>query len=76
MDSDAPALVTQIAAAGQVFNPTVHEALSTAPVDDPKQENVVATVIKPGYLIGKDVLRPASVIVGKLEREAGAGRKR
>lgn len=68
--------VTQIAAAGQVFNPTVHEALSTVPAADPQQENVVVTVIKPGYLIGKDVLRPASVIVGKLEREAGAGGER
>ena len=68
--------VTQIDAASQVFNPTVHEALSTVPVADPKQENVVVAVIKPGYLMGKDVLRPASVIVGKLEREAGAGGER
>ena len=68
--------VTQIAAAGQAFDPTAHEALSTVPVADLKQENIVVTVVKPGYLIGEDVLRPASVTVGKLERETAAGAER
>ncbi len=57
--------VTRFEAAEEPFDPTRHEALSTAAVADAAQDNVVIEVIKPGYLIDGDVLRPASVTVGR-----------
>ena len=57
--------VTRFDAAAEPFDPTRHDALSTAPVADAAQDNVVLEVVKPGYLIDGDVLRPASVTVGR-----------
>ena len=62
--------VVPIDAAGQTFDPNQHDAVSTAPVTDAAQEDVVIDVVKPGYSINKDVLRPAAVTVGKLDRES------
>jgi molecular chaperone GrpE len=47
---------------GDQFDPTVHEALSTRPVDgaDP---GVVLDVVEKGYRLNDSVLRPARVIV-------------
>ena len=59
--------VTRIEAAGQPFDPNQHDALSTIPVTDPSQDGIVVEVIKPGYAVGEEVLRPASVAVGKLQ---------
>lgn len=58
--------VKQLDAAGQLFNPNFHDALSTVSVTDQSQDNLIVTVVKPGYLVNDDVLRPASVTVGKL----------
>ncbi len=51
--------------AEEPFDPTRHDALSTAPVADAARDNVVIEVVKPGYLIDGEVLRPASVTVGR-----------
>ncbi len=59
--------VKPLDADGQPFDPNLHDALSTVPVTDAAQDNVVVTVVKPGYVVNGDVLRPASVIVGKHE---------
>ena len=59
--------VTRLDAAGQRFDPNQHDALSTVPVTDASQDGAVMSVVKPGYVIGDDVLRPASVTVGKIE---------
>jgi len=61
--------VTRIEAADEPFDPNVHDALSTVPVTDPTRDNIVVAAVKPGYRVGDDVLRPASVTVGKLEVE-------
>ena len=61
--------VTRIEAGDEPFDPNVHDALSTVPVTDPARDNVVVAVVKPGYRVGDEVLRPASVTVGKLEGE-------
>jgi molecular chaperone GrpE len=58
--------VARLTAVGQPFDAQKHEAVTTTPVDDPAQDGVVVAVIKEGYAIGDDVLRPASVVVGKL----------
>ena len=57
--------VTRFDAAQEPFDPTRHDALSTAPVADAAQDNLVVEVVKPGYLIDGEVLRPASVTVGR-----------
>lgn len=57
--------VTRFDAAREPFDPTRHDALSTAPVADAAQDNVVVEVVKPGYLMDGEVLRPASVTVGR-----------
>jgi molecular chaperone GrpE len=47
------------------FDPTLHEAVSTVPAATPDQDGMVVGVIRRGYRIGDDVLRPAAVAVAK-----------
>jgi molecular chaperone GrpE len=56
--------VLPVHALGEPFDPSLHEAVSTAPVADASQHGVVIAVAKQGYAIGDTVLRPASVVVG------------
>jgi len=55
--------VTEIAAAGEAFDPNRHEAVGKQPGEDGK----VLHVVQRGYLLGDKVLRPAMVIVGEAE---------
>lgn len=57
--------VTRIQSEGQRFDPALHEAISAVPAATPDQDGVVVGVIRHGYRIGDDVLRPASVAVAK-----------
>lgn len=57
--------VTRIESEGQAFDPSLHEAVSTVPASAPDQDGVVVGVIRQGYRIGQDVLRPAAVAVAK-----------
>jgi len=56
--------VTRVNAKGQPFDAHRHEAVSTEPVTDASQEGVVVRVVREGYAIGDEPLRPASVVVG------------
>jgi molecular chaperone GrpE len=56
--------VTPMEAEGQPFDPARHDAVSLVEVADPAQDEVVQAVVKKGYLIGDEVLRPATVVVG------------
>lgn len=56
-----------IAALGETFDPQIHEAVSTQPVDNDAQEDKVIHVVQPGYCLGSHIIRPAQVIVGKKE---------
>jgi molecular chaperone GrpE len=47
------------------FDPALHEAVSTVPASAPDQDGMVVGVIRQGYRIGDDVLRPAAVAVAK-----------
>jgi len=47
------------------FDPALHEAVSTVPATSPDQDGMVVGVIRQGYRIGDDVLRPAAVAVAK-----------
>jgi molecular chaperone GrpE len=57
--------VTRIESKGRPFDPSVHEAISAVPATDALPDGTVAGVIRHGYRIGDDVLRPASVAVAK-----------
>ncbi len=57
--------VSRVDATGQPFDPQVHEAVTTVPAASPEEDGIVMGVIRHGYRIGDDVLRPASVAVGR-----------
>ncbi len=58
--------VEEIAAAGERFDPQVHEAVGHAPGQDGR----VAQLVQAGYAIGDRVIRPALVLVGNGEGDA------
>ena len=57
--------IKRIAAEGQAFDPVRHEAVSAVPAVDPAQDGLIVGVVRHGYLIGDEVLRPALVAVAK-----------
>lgn len=48
---------------GQPFDPTRHEAVTTLPAPEGVADGEIVGIVKPGYLIGDEVLRPAMVAV-------------
>lgn len=50
---------------GQPFDPALHEAVSSVPTQPGAAANTVVGVVRPGYLIGDEVLRPAAVAVSE-----------
>jgi molecular chaperone GrpE len=59
--------VQRIESEGLPFDPAVHEAVTTVPATSAASDGIVVGVIRPGYRIGDQVLRPAAVAVGKQE---------
>lgn len=57
--------VKRIEVDGADFDPLKHEAVSTVPAAAPEDDGRVVGVVRHGYMIGEDILRPASVAVGK-----------
>jgi molecular chaperone GrpE len=55
---------------GEPFNPERHEALSTVPVSEKSQDGRIANIVRPGYGIGDEILRPAQVTVGRFQPQA------
>ena len=56
--------VTPIEAHGQLFDPTLHEAMAQVP-DASVPANTVVQVFQPGYQLRGRLLRPARVLVSK-----------
>ena len=52
---------------GAKFDPNEHEALSVVPVNDPAKDDAVIEVFSAGYRVGSRLLKPARVVIGKLE---------
>lgn len=67
--------VKRIDSEGTLFNPLRHEAVSTVPAASPEDEGRIVGVIRHGYTIGDDVLRPASVAVSAFAADAAAPRE-
>ena len=55
--------VTRIDPIGQMFDPSKHEAVTSVAASTGVPEGQVFGVIRPGYLMGGEVLRPAQVAV-------------
>jgi molecular chaperone GrpE len=57
--------IRPIATVGKPFDPSVSEAVGTAPAGDSTPDETVVAEARRGYTIGSEVLRPAQVIVAK-----------
>lgn len=56
-----------IDAAGHLFDPELHEALITLPVDSPDEDEVISQELVKGYLFKETLLRPSRVEVKKYQ---------
>ncbi|MDR3546949.1 MAG: nucleotide exchange factor GrpE [Candidatus Pacebacteria bacterium] len=59
--------MVQIGEAGEKFDPSLHEALGQDPTDDSSKDDIVTTVLEPGWKAGDRVIRPAKVRVAHFE---------
>jgi molecular chaperone GrpE len=50
-------------AAGETFDPTLHEAVSETETADEKLNHTIAAVLQQGYKLGDNILRAARVSV-------------
>ena len=57
--------LSEIQALGEVFDPTIHEAVMTVAPADGQRENEVTAVFRKGYMYKDKVLRPSMVQVAK-----------
>jgi molecular chaperone GrpE len=62
--------VKRIMAEGAPFDPLLHEAVSAVPAADPLEDGRIVGIIRHGYRIGDEVLRPALVAVAKANPSA------
>jgi molecular chaperone GrpE len=58
---------------GVVFDPNLHEAVTTAPAANPAQDHTVGAVLQAGYKLGDVLIRPARVQVLTWQGDAGRG---
>lgn len=57
--------ITEIPAEGKPFEPTMHQAVQTVPVEDGQKADTVVKVLQAGYQLKDRVLRPAMVVVAQ-----------
>ncbi|MFD0897361.1 nucleotide exchange factor GrpE [Loigolactobacillus binensis] len=57
--------IIEIAAADQVFDPTIHQAVQTVAVEGDQKPDTVVQVLQKGYKLKDRVLRPAMVVVAQ-----------
>lgn len=58
--------VTPIDALGEIFDPNMHEAISTD-VDPSLDENTITKELRRGYMIKNTIIRPTLVVISKKE---------
>lgn len=64
MDAFKKLGLEEVPGRGARFDPNLHEALTTMPVQDKALDDVVVEVFDTGYRIGSRLLKPARVIIG------------
>lgn len=57
--------IEEIPAMGEVFDPTMHQAVQTVPVTEETKADTVVEVFQKGYKLHDRVLRPAMVVVAQ-----------
>ncbi|MCH3922616.1 nucleotide exchange factor GrpE [Limosilactobacillus sp.] len=57
--------ITEIEALDKPFDPTLHQAVQTVPVQDDQKPDTVVQVLQAGYQLKDRVLRPAMVVVAQ-----------
>ncbi|WP_076462085.1 nucleotide exchange factor GrpE [Limosilactobacillus caccae] len=57
--------ITEIEALDKPFDPTLHQAVQTVPVEEGQKPETVVKVLQAGYQLKDRVLRPAMVIVAQ-----------
>jgi len=57
--------VTEVPAAGEKFDPNIHQAVQTVPATDDHPAETVVQVLQKGYLFKDRTLRPAMVVVAQ-----------
>lgn len=65
--------VRRVDQVGVAFDPTVHDAVTTAPAADPSQDHTVGAILQAGYKLGDLLIRPARVQVLTWKGEADRG---
>jgi len=58
---------TRIETGGRAFDPALHEASAVVAVSDPALDRMITAELRPGFLLGERVIRPALVQVGRLQ---------
>lgn len=56
--------VEEIPAVGEIFDPSVHEAISSVQ-DDTKEQGEIVQEFRKGYKLGSKVIRPSMVVVNQ-----------
>jgi molecular chaperone GrpE len=59
----AAAGIEPIDPAGEQFDPSLHEALSSRPAEDGEDSGLVVETVQRGYRLGETLIRPARVVV-------------
>lgn len=57
--------IEEIAAKGEAFDPTLHQAVQTIPASDGQEADTIVEVLQKGYRLHDRVLRPSMVIVAQ-----------
>lgn len=60
--------VKKVGVLGEVFNPTIHEAIEMVPTEQEDQDHTIASVIQYGYIAGERIIRPARVKVFEVKK--------
>lgn len=64
--------IIEIECINKPHNPAIHDAVAVEPVSEPEKDGIIIEVLKKGYMLGDVLVRPSSVVVGKLTQvEAG-----
>jgi molecular chaperone GrpE len=58
--------VEEIPALGEKFNPAVHESVEETKIDNKENDNIIIDVVRKGYKINDEIIRPAQVKINKL----------
>jgi molecular chaperone GrpE len=55
--------IKKVGEKGEMFNPELHEALTTVPVTEGAEAGTIANVFEVGFMKGEKLVRPAKVVV-------------